>query len=157
MESLTLVTLLIIFSNSYGLSCLTTDDGKHIEMSLKVVNSGDIIKTLEELDFSDYDDGSLCRIELYIDHDAKNFFIKLTEELQESRLQGEDVQIDIFANGYEIDDFSITHYLEYACSDDECELDFVKKYIDWFIDANYPELPDQLIPFIFDDGKEAGE
>ena len=47
MKSLALVSLLINFSNTYGLSCLVTDDGKPMNRSLNIYDSNDIIEMIE--------------------------------------------------------------------------------------------------------------
>ncbi len=156
MKSLTLLILLITFSNSSGLSCLTTDDGEPIEMSLNGTDSSDVIEMLEKLSPRDYD--SECHIELRINYDTQLLTIKFTQHLEDSMLKDQDVQIDMFVTGDKIDDIGIKYnILEYACTVDKCELEFVKKYIDWFIDADKTELPDELGQLILGNNKEVGE
>jgi hypothetical protein len=157
MQSITFIIFLSICTTTYGLSCLITNDGEPIEVSLEDFDSIDVIDMIENLDPEDYDDGIVCRIELIIVYDLQLMFIAFTDSIEDSELEDQDVRIDIFVNGDEIDGIGIGNVLKYACSDDGCELDFVKKYIDWFIDADYPELPNQLTPWILGDGKEAGE
>jgi hypothetical protein len=134
---------------------LTTDDGEPIEELF--VNSDDVIEMLEELDSLDYD--SECHIELGIDYDAQFLTIQFTQHLEDSSmLKDQDVQIDMFVRGDKIDDIGIKYnILEYACTVNKCELEFVKKYIDWFIDADKTELPDQLGQLILGNNKEVGE
>jgi len=134
---------------------LTTDDGEPIENLLIVFDSEDVIEMLEELSPRDYD--SECHIKLHMDYDTQLLTIQFTQHLENSTLEDQDVQIDMFVTGDKIDDIGIKYALEYACSDDECELEFVKKYIDWFIDADKPELPDQLAQLILGNDEEAGE
>jgi hypothetical protein len=134
-----------------------TEDGDPMLVVFEDINSTNIIHMIEGLSPRDYDDGSVCRIKLRIVYDYQLMFIAFTDSIEDSELKDQDVRIDIFVDGDEIGDIGIEHHLEYACSDDGCELDFVKKYIDWFINANHPELPDQLALWIFNDDEEAGK
>ena len=158
MKSLAVVILLINFSNTYALSCLTANEDEPMTLSLSTHNSDKIIEIIEDLSPDGYDDNDVCRVELYVDYNEQQLRISFTEHLMDHYLEDQSVGIYISVEGDAIDKISIEHILEYACSDDGCELEFVKNYINWFITADSPNLISQLAPFILgNDGDGKGE
>jgi hypothetical protein len=135
---------------------MINDDGGPIKMSLNGADSRDVIDMLEnELSPLDYDDDSVCRVELWMNFDEQSLGIKFTEHLQDSDLEDEYVQIDLFVTDQML--IGVEHVLEYACSYDECDLDFIDDHIDWLMDASYPELLNKLAALILGDGEKTGE
>jgi hypothetical protein len=157
MKPLTLIIVLITCASSYGLSCLTNGNGKSLIVPLDKFDSENVTKMIQDLRPIKYANNILCRIELAIDYNEQLLIVKFTEHLKDSSLKNQYVQIDVFVGGDEIEDIVVNHFLEYACSDDECEKNFIKKHIDWFVKADYAALQEKLSPLILGDGKEPGE
>ncbi|CAF1685518.1 unnamed protein product, partial [Adineta ricciae] len=44
------------------------------------------------------------------------------------------------------------HLLEHACNEEKCEIEFVKKYLQWLLDTHYPELFNELTKLIISNG-----
>ncbi len=157
MKLLALVILLISCSNSYGLSCMTTNDGKPLYIPLDVSDFEDVMKMIQNLSSKKYENNSLCRVELLVDYNDERLLINFTEHLGDKTLEDKEVQIygDVFAN----DDQNIVfiHILEYACAVNECEKEFIINHINWFIEADYTELQRKLAPVILGDGEKPGE
>jgi hypothetical protein len=125
-------------------------------VSLEDVDPDDVIQILGEETTNDYG-GSLCRVKLFINFDQQLLIIEFPKHIGDDVLEDQDVQIEVLVTVDEMFDTDIWNVLEYACSDDQCELDFVKKYIDWFMSTDYPELADQLTPLILGNSNEAGK
>ncbi len=157
MKSLALVILLISCSNSYGLSCMTTNDGKPLSIPLNVSDSEYVMKMIQNLSSKKYENNSLCRVKLLVDYNDERLLINFTEHLGGSTLKDKEVRIngDVFVN----DDQNIVfiHILEYACADTECEKEFIINHINWFIETDYTELQAKLAPLILGDGEKPGE
>jgi hypothetical protein len=157
MKSITLIIFFTICSTSYGLSCIITDDGNPLGWSLAGFDFADFMEEIQNLSHMDFDGNSPCRVVLFISYNEQLLMIAFTEHLEDSLLEDEEVRIDIFVGGDDIDVTAAHHILEHACSDDECEKKFLEKYIDWFVKTNYKALQKKINPLILRNGKEPGE
>jgi hypothetical protein len=92
-----------------------------------------------------------------MDYNKQSLTIQFTEHLNDSTIKNQHVGIDMIVIDNDIKDFGVHHALEYACSDDKCEKKFINKYIDWFVEGDYSELQEELVPFIFDNDKRPGQ
>lgn len=152
MQPVILLILFITFCRSSALSCLKSTDGKAMEFDLNSVHSHEIHETIQALTFDDFDNTQSCRIELYIEYEENILSIKFTNHMQVSLLKDERVRIDLLVTGDELDEIFIGYFLEYACSDNQCDLNFILNYTNWFIDGEKPDLVDELGPHILGDG-----
>ena len=157
MQWITLVIFLGISATTYGLSCLATNDGKPLQVSLESSDSDGVIQMLGELKSPDYG-AILCRVELLIDSDIKLLQIQFVGHLADSGLEvlkDQHIRIDLFVMGRS--SIGVTNIIEYACSYNGCDLKFFKDHIDWLMTTDYPELPNKLKTLISGDGKIGGE
>jgi hypothetical protein len=155
--SIVALIFLTISATSYSLDCVTTSDGEPIKMSFDKFKSDEFKKMIESLPPIKYDHDSLCHIQLYMNYNKQSLTIKFTEHLEESTLENQHVEVDLIVIDNDIKDGGVRHVLEYACSDDKCEKKFINKYIDWFVEGDYSELQEELVPFIFDNDKQPGQ
>jgi hypothetical protein len=157
MKSITLVILLIICTTTYALSCATTDDKEPLEQPLNGLVPDEFIEKIKKLPSVEGDGSGLCRVALAINYVEKTLYVIFTKQLFFSKLEDQDILIDIIVDGSEADDFGSSYNLQYACSDDECEKNFVIQHFNWLFNADHPELSNQLMPFILGNGEESGE
>jgi hypothetical protein len=104
------------------------------------------------------DEYDMCVVELYINYAEQLLTISIAGESEfYSDFEDQEVHIYTIVDGSNAKSISVKHILEHACSDYECEKNFVIQHIDWFIGVNFTDLQKQLIPLIFDDNKGPGE
>ena len=151
MQLLILVIFFVAFSHSSALLCLKSDNGEVMQFDLNSDDSKMIHEKLRELTFDHGNGTKTCRIELYIDYEENQLVIKFTENMTKSILKDEHVRIDLLVTGDYLDEITIHYYLEYACSDDQCDLHFILNYTSWFIDGEEPDLIEHLTPYILND------
>jgi hypothetical protein len=158
MKSITLVILLTICATSYAISCTTIDNARTLLQPLNGLVPNEFIEKIKKLPSVKNVGSDPCRVALYINCINKTLQIAFTGRFAiTSSLQDQQVEITIIVNGNDANDFSFGYYLEYACSDDECEKDFIIQHFNWLFNVDYPELLNQLIPFILGNVKEPSE
>jgi hypothetical protein len=157
MKSITLIIFLTIYKTSYGLSCVITDDGKPLERSLAGFDFADFMEDIQNLSSMDFDGHSPCRVEFSINYNEQLLIVKFTEHLVTSTLEDQHVQIDVLVDGNSVEEIDVYPLLHYACLDDECEKNFTKKYVDWFVKTGYGALKEKLNPLIFGNGEKLRE
>ncbi len=131
MNSLALIVLLITCAISYGLSCLTTDDGERLKIRLEDFDYDDLIDKLDHLIPMDYDNDNLCRVEFDIDFIYQFLVISFSGQFRDKKLGDRQVLLDTFVYKPIAKDFGVAHIIEYACCEDECEKRFIIYCLDW--------------------------
>ena len=156
MQSFTLLILFSTFLHSSALECLKTADENSMEFDMIIDDIEDVIGALEGLSMDDDDDHKMCRIQLSIDYDTGWLELILTNNLTHSILNSENVRIEILVVRDSMNKTIIQHHLEYACSNDQCDLEFVKKYLESLMNAERSQRADAITPYIVgdDDGQK---
>ena len=71
-----------------------------MEFDLKKASPEDIFKTIRDLKTEHYSGHNVsCRIALYIRYNTGEFLVSLTEHLVNSKLEDEDIEIELFVTG----------------------------------------------------------
>ncbi|UJR12395.1 hypothetical protein I4U23_016572 [Adineta vaga] len=96
-------------------------------------------------------DGDSCRLDIYINYAEQILSILFTKHLENSKLHDE-IVLTTYVKETQTDDIELYHFLGYACSEDKCEIKFFEKYLQWLLNAQYPELSNKLSKFIIRNG-----
>lgn len=154
MKLVGLIILLGIFTSSDSLKCATTNGTDPLTMSLNNLVLNNVLGALNGLSFQEYQTDK-CHIKFCVSYDQELLEVQFTEHLMNSTVGNETVRIDTYVIDI-VDDIGVQHDIEYACSTDLCEIEFVNKstdMLDWLLQNQYSELVNELIPLIFgDDG-----
>lgn len=159
MKVFILIILLITCTSSDGLRCAITEDKQYFEKLLFRLNSDQVLEGIRGLRTEEYE-SNMCRIMFYISYSRDILIVQLTEHLQDRDLSDGYVRIDTYMRGANVFNVGAAHFIEYACSKDLCEIEFVEEYsqfLDWLIDAKYLELSRQLGTLIYGAGEDRGE
>ncbi len=158
MKSITLLILLTICTTSYGLSCIITDNGEPLKIPFNDFNYDDFMNEVENLPINEDDDDVICRVELAFGYTQQRLIVKFSQHLQGSELEVEVVQFDTSVRRIDdTEDFAVFNLLEYACSHDGCEKEFIGDHINWLVAATYTEFKEKVGSILLGNGNRIGE
>jgi hypothetical protein len=157
MKPLTLTVILITCASSYSLSCMSTKNGKSLEISLDKFDCGDFIDMVNNLPIMDSTKSDLCRVEVKIDYKKQLLTISFTEQITYSMIGVQQIILETYVGGSNAENIGISHAMEHACDDDECDKHFVFKVFNWIVKANNPRLEDRLRSLIIGNSTKPGE
>ena len=149
MKSITLVILLSICTTSSGLSCV--NGSGFLVKSLNGFDNDRFQEEIRNLSTITLEDKSLCRVKLELHHEQKRLIVVFNRNLANSELNKSMVEFALrmepssFGN---MANFKINNYLEYACSNDECDKQFIIDHIGWLYKNTYTELKEQFDPLL---------
>jgi hypothetical protein len=99
----------------------------------------------------------LCRIELFLDYLAQRLQVEFSPELENSQLSDGQVRFDTIIKVNDDGSTKLIHYLEYACSNEECDKEFAIKHISWLLNAQYTSLNTKVRPLLLGNTTDAGK
>jgi hypothetical protein len=149
-----LIVLLFLFPISHALSCITEDI---FYPFLASFNNQSFEGDLNGLEVDQNDTMDLCRIELFLDYLDQRLEIKFSPRLENSELSDGQVRFDTIIVAMDDNRTKLINYLEYACSDEECDKDFAIKHISWLLKAQYTSLQAKASPLLLGNTKDAGK
>lgn len=159
MKVFALVILFIICASSNGLRCATTKDGLFLNNSFNDLTSNVLLKKIKGLKNEEFD-YDMCRMSFNIDYNKGILIVQFTEHLKTRTLPDKRVRIDTYMRGTNVQQTDTTHFIEYACSKDLCEIEFVKKYrvlLNWLLEDHYSKFWYQIGSLIVGNGTSQGE
>jgi len=134
---------------------MTNNDEGPLEEPLKDFVSSKFIEKFQDLPFVRDDKYSRCHVELHIDYIKQLLIIEFTEDaVFSSTIQDQYFEINIFVGKAIDDNIPTDHYIEYGCSDYECDKKFIIQHLDWFIAVNFTASQQKLDFLISIDDKQ---
>lgn len=150
---------LVFCAKSHGLQCLFKENVTETQINdLNATAFFNAIKNLSSISFNDTD---LCRIKLHIAFSRTPYITtRLTNHLADSDVTDSEVEIHFTIKNSGGDNRSVSHFIEYACSYDECDKDFIGKFnksLEWWFNARYTNLSNKIAKFIVADEETSNE
>lgn len=147
---------LVIPQQIYGIECMYSE--QPFEYHLDDFNYEDFCEKLSSYPSYDYadDNAMMCRVEIYVDYQTRQFIISFAYSFESSRLDEGEGRLDfliMFTPEYMDGEFY--NVLEYACFDvDHCDKNFVLSHIRWLGEANYTRFQSQLKSMLFNNSSK---
>ncbi|CAF1165656.1 unnamed protein product [Adineta steineri] len=158
MESIVLVILLIICATSSGHKCVIN---RHLEVKVAEFNVADFQETIGNLHVIEVDDRRLCRMRIAIDYISafQRIQIQFSQQFEDSDLNDAMISFMTLARNTpdSTSNFEIANFVEYACSGNECDKQFLIDHINWLFKIDYIEFEQKIRPLMMGYGKEAGQ
>ena len=139
MQCLAVIVLLITAGTSDGLSCVTSDEDWEA-VSFVGLDPDEFLKELRESLTSEIISDDVCRVSIELDYDDDELTKQFTEDLNDDELTSGEIRFSTFVSLMFHGIPYLANSLEYACSEVECEIDFVEDHLAWLLDASYPTL-----------------
>jgi len=149
-----LIILLFLFPKSHTLSCITEDIP---DIPLANFNIQSFEEELNHLEFDQDDTLKLCRIALFVDYSEQYLEVSFGPELENSEVPDGQVEFDTAIVLMDDESTELINYLEYACSDEECDKEFAIKHISWLLNAQYTSLNTKVKPLLLGNTKDEGK
>jgi hypothetical protein len=149
-----LTILLFLFPISRALSCITEN---FFTAPLANFNIQSFQEELNDLEVEEDDSMKSCRIELFLDYSEQYLQVTLSPELENSQLSDGQVRFDTIIKVNDDGSTKLIHYLEYACSNEECDKEFAIKHISWLLNAQYTSLNTKVRPLLLGNTTDAGK
>jgi hypothetical protein len=155
MKCLVLLILVFICATVDGLLCIKRKNQLGaVLFDLEPENFETIIYNLSSIKVGDND---LCRVKFEIIIGLEFLgTISFNTDLSDSELDNNEVLYETYFFFDESDDALIVKNLEYACSEDDCDKQFIVDHIGWFFPIIHEELAWNITQLIKDDNKEPG-
>ena len=136
----------VIPQQIYGIDCTYSE--QPFEYPLDHFNYEDFCEKLNFYPSYDYidDNTKMCRVEIYVDYQTRQFIISFADSFDWSRLDEGEGRLDfLIMFTPEYIDGEFYNVLEYACFDvDHCDKNFVLSHIQWLREGNYTRFQSQL-------------
>ncbi len=139
------IVLLLLFPISHALSCITENQ---FTATLANFDIQSFQKKLKDLKVDQNNIIKLCRIELGIDYLA---------QLQNAKLPDGLVRFDTTIVAMKDGTTKLNNFLEYACSNEECDKEFAIKHISWLLNAQYTSLQEKVRPLLLGNTTDEGK
>ncbi|CAF1073929.1 unnamed protein product [Adineta ricciae] len=146
MKLLILLILFVSIPTIFSRKCVTTGDDQPLQISFKKFNITNFLKELTQLQIDEFND-DLCHIVIIIANLDKQIKILFTEFIEDKILTNEDAVLTIGIGKVET-----WYFLEHACNEEKCEIEFVNKYLQLLLDVHYHEWFNELTKLIINNG-----
>jgi hypothetical protein len=155
MKCLVLSILVLICATVDGLLCIDREDP--LETLLFNVSPDEFVKSVHNLSSIEVGNDDLCRVkfEIYVDMGWLSK-ISFSKHLSDSEVVDNEVQYETYWMPRETESMIIINFLEYACSEDNCDKQFIVDHIGWLSTATHSQLAMNIIKLIKDDKKKPG-
>ena len=155
MKILALIILLVRTTTSDGLTCIASKDT--LEVSLRNFNPYTFLKTLQALPVVETIPDGVCQVALMLRYYKQTLSVSFSETLSLNAVRHGGVRFDTNIRPFSTTSDTVTSFLKHVCSEDECEITFIKDHLPWLLKANYSELAVNIIPWITRNTSSSGK
>ena len=150
-----LFVISIIYPPSSSLLCMNTES--IFQQSLTDLDLGTVLRTFKRA--INYDDSSthLCHIRIDVDYTQLDVTILLTGQYQHRMLNDAQVYFVTELLFINEDNFTAINSIESACSEEQCEAEFIHNYMRWLVEANYDDLKMNMLSWMTERINVSGE
>jgi hypothetical protein len=148
------IVLLFLFPISHALSCITEDT---FTARLDNFNIQSFEEQLNDLNVDQDDTMDLCRIRLFLDYSEQSLEVNFSLKLENTELPDGLVRFDTIIVALDDNSTKLFNFLEYACSDEECDKEFAIKHISWLLNAQYTSLNTKVRPLLLGNTSDPGK
>lgn len=155
MKSLALIILLVLAATSDGLTCIASNGP--LQVSLSNFNQDAFLKKLQDLPVVETIPDGVCQVVLMVRYYKQTLSVSFSENLSLNAVRHGDVRFDTNIRPFSATSDTVTNFLKHVCSEDECEIIFIKDHLPWLLKANYSELAVNVIPWITRNSSNGGK
>ena len=156
MKVLVLLILAVICVGVDGLSCINQKEPlKQIWLGFTLDS---LVKRISNLTSINVGQNDLCRAEIRIEINSIWTFmtISFTNHLEDSMLDDNIIEYYTYLGSTETGDIDIRTFLQYACSEDNCDKKFIIDHIGWLLEQTHSQLSLNISQYFKDDKQELG-
>ena len=146
MKSLALIVLSTVATISDGLLCITGNETWRI--SSRNLDQDDYLGRLKDLPTGEVIGDGGCQVWLAVNYYREKLDLSFFGNPAHRHLEHNRVRLDTIVWPISNETGVVVNYLQHVCSEDDCQITFVKNHLPWLLKASYSELATSIAPLI---------